>query len=263
MNSLTIRISHNRIIFTNYDRLQNLVPEYDVYNNNHDISLNANITQAIRQMGLQQGDYNFVDVYVDEPATLAPLNEFEEEYDDDIYFYNFPELASRHKVFYDTLPYLNALLLFSADKDVVRTLRDYFPGVKFHHTLTALVIQYASRYPYTATTPRIYCYVCEEKLSTIVISGGKLQFMNTYRIHNPNEALYYLNSVAERVNYADNKERIYIGGDPKPAKEMMGNLSKINMQGFLMDDQQELSNHPVSKINDFPYDFKVVLLKAY
>lgn len=260
MNSLTIRISHDHIIFTNYDRLQNLVPEYDVYNNNHDISLNANIALAIRTMGLQQGDYNFVDAYVDEPSTLVPLSEFEEEYVDDIFFYNFPALASRHKVFYDTLPYLNALLLFSADKDVVHTLREYFPGVKIHHTLTSLIIHYASRYPYTSTSPRIYCYLCENKLSVVVINGGKLQFTNTYPLHNPNEALYYLNNIAQRIDYAPDKEPIYISGNPKQTKEMADNLHRINMQGFIMDDRQEFSNHPISKISDFPYDLKVALL---
>lgn len=263
MNSLTIRISHDRIIFANYDRLQNLVPEYEVYTNNPDISLNANVCQAIKMIGLGQGDYNFVDVYIDSQTTLVPLNEFEEEYIDDIFFYNFPSLRQRNKVFYDTLPYLNALLLFTADKDVVRTLRDYFPGVKFHSTLTALVIQYAARYPYTATTPRIYCYLCENQLTTIVINSGKLAFMNTYKIHNPNDALYFLNSVAERVGYEHNQERIYIGGDQQASAKLIDNLPKINMQGRLMDDRQELSNHPISKIADFPYDFKVVLLKAY
>lgn len=263
MNSLTIRISHDHIVFCTYDRLSNLLPQYEVYDNNPDISLNANIHQAVKTVELAQGDYNFVDAYVCEATTLVPLKEFEEDDIEDIYYLNFPQMRQRCKVFYDTLPYLNALLLFAVDKDVCRTLRDYYPQVKFHNTLTSLVLQYASRYPFSATQPRLYCYVNEQNLTLIVVQGGQLQFMNSFKIHNPSDSLYYIACVANSFALTAAGEKIYVGGDQPAAQNLTLALDRIHLRGFYMDDKEELSQHPIASVAAFPYDLKVLLLKAF
>ena len=77
MDSLTIRVSRNRIIFATYDRLRNMLPDYSVCPNNPDISLNANVHQAIKSTEIAQHDYNFVDIFTDEPTLLVPLKEFD------------------------------------------------------------------------------------------------------------------------------------------------------------------------------------------
>ena len=94
------------------------MPSYEVYDNDPDISLNANIHKAIKSSVMASNTYSFVEVYCAEPATLVPLKEFEEEDANDIYFFNYPSLRQSNRVFYDTLPYLNAILVFSIDKGV-------------------------------------------------------------------------------------------------------------------------------------------------
>ena len=47
------------------------------------------------------------------------------------------------------------------------------------------------------------------------------------------------------------------------AASLAQNLDKINLNAFFMDDNEELSHHPIAKIEEFPYDLKVHLLKAY
>ena len=263
MNSLTIRISNDHIIFCTYDRLSNLLPEYEVYDNNPDISLNANIHQAVKTIALAKGNYNFVDAYVTEMTTLVPLKEFEEDDVEDIYYLNFPQMRKRSKVFYDTLPYLNALLLFGVDKDVCNTVRDYYPAVKFHSPLTSLVLQFASRYPFSSTEPRLYCYLNEQQLTLLVIKRGQLEFMNTYKIHNPSDSVYYIACIAERFGLSAEHEKVYVGGDQPDAQNLTLALERINLKGFHMDDKEELSHHPIANISVFPYDLKVMLLKAF
>ncbi len=263
MNTLTIRISRDHIIFCTYDRLQNTLPVYEVCDNDPDISLNANIHKAIKASTLAQSNYNFVDAYFTGTSTLVPLKEFEEEYINDIYFFNFPSLKETDKVFYDTLPYLNALLLFSIDKGVCHSLKEFYPQVKFHSTLTPLILQFVARYPFSATEPRLYCYFNEDKLTTIVISNGQLDFMNTYTHHRINDALYYIASVAQRTGLTSTAKNIYISGDHDTAQNITRSLDKIGFHGFHMADSEELSHHPVSEISEFPYDMKVMLLKAY
>ena len=263
MDSLTIRISRDRIIFATYDRLRNMLPDYVVCPNTPDISLNANVHQAIKSTEMAQQDYNFVDIFVDEPTLLVPLKEFEEEDGNDIYYFNFPSMKGRTKVYYDTLPYLNALLLFSADRDVANTLVDYFPAAKFHSHLTALMRLFVARYPFSSTQPRLYCYLCEGKLTLVVVEEGKLQFANTFNIHNPNDSLYYIAGMAQRFGLSSDGERVYVSGYGPEAAELAGAIGKINLNAFFMDDSEELSHHPIAKITEFPYDLKVHLLKAY
>ena len=263
MDSLTIRISRDRIIFASYDRLRNMLPDYVVCPNNPDISLNANVHQAIKGTEMAQQDYNFVDVFTDEPTLLVPLKEFEEDDINDIYFYNFPSLKERSRAYYDTLPYLNAVLLFSADRDMSNTLSDYFPVAKFPSCLTALMRQYVARYPFSATLPRLYCYLCERKLTLVVVQHGALQFANTFNIHNPKDSLYYIAGIAQRFGLSAAGEPVYVSGYGAEAADLADSLGKINLKAFFMDDNEELSHHPIAKIAEFPYDLKVHLLRAY
>ena len=263
MDSLTIRVSRNRIIFATYDRLRNMLPDYSVCPNNPDISLNANVHQAIKSTEIAQHDYNFVDIFTDEPTLLVPLKEFDEDDAADFYYYNYPSLKARSKVYYDTLPYLNALLLFSMDRDASNTFSDYFPSAKFHSNLTALMRQYVARYPFSSTLPRLYGYLCEGRLTLVVVEQGKLQFANTYDIHNPADSLYFIAGIAQRFNLNADGERVYVSGFGPEAASLAQNLNKINLNAFFMDDNEELSHHPIAKIEEFPYDLKVHLLKAY
>ena len=263
MDSLTIRVSRDRIIFVSYDRLCNMLPQYEVCPNNPDISLNANLHQAIKATELAQQAYEFVEVFVDEPTLLVPLKEFEEEDAAELYYFNYPSLKARARVYYDTLPYLNSLLLFSADRDAVNTLTDYFPVAKFHSHLTALMRQWVGRYPFSATAPRLYAYLCERRLTLMVVGEGKLCFANTYNIHNPADSLYYIALIAQRFGLEAEGERVYVSGFGPQARQLADSIGKINLNAFFMDDAEELSHHPVANIGDFPYDLKVQLLKAY
>ena len=263
MNTLTIRISQNKIIFCNYDRLQSLSPDYEIHDNDPDISLNANIHKAIKSLSLPQTNSSFIEACCVGHTTLVPLNEFEEEYVDDIYFFNYPTLKGNNKVFYDTLPYLNALLLFSIDKGVCHSLKETYPQIKFHSTLTPVIQQFASRYPFSTTKPRLYCYMDENKQTIIVIKEGKPAFVNTYSIHNPDDALYYIAAVSQSIELALKDDKIYLCGDTGLSQHINTQLSKIGAQGFVMDDREELSRHPVALVDQFPYDLKVQLLKAF
>ncbi len=263
MNTLTIRLSRQRIIFCTYNRLVDRMPDYEVYGNDPGISLNANIHKAIRTSTLAQEAYDTVEVYCTEPTTLVPLREFEEEYAADIFFFNYPSLKQSNKVFYDALPYLNAILVFSLDKGVCHSLREAYPQARFHSTLTSLVLQHASRYPFQATGPRLYCYANEDKLTLTVIKDGQINFMNTYTLHHSADALYYIASVAKMHGVATSGENLLVCGDKDLAADIAGNLGKIGRNGFLMKDAEELSHHPLSEIEQFPYDFKVLLLKAF
>ncbi len=263
MNSLTIRISTERIIFCVYDRLANMVPEYEVYENDASVSLNANLHKAIRKCRLARDMYDLVDTYFVEPMTLIPLREFEEEDIDEVYFYNSPNLKESCKVFYDSLPYLNAILLFSVDKGVCHSLQEFYPNVKFHCALTSLVLQYGGRYPFSAVHPRLYCYLDEGMLTLVAFKRGELAFLNAYRLHNDGDALYYIACVAERLGMKPEDEMIYVGGSTLEAKNVVLSMDRIGYRGFLMEDTEELSHHPIGRIGAFPYDLKVILLKAY
>lgn len=263
MNTLTIRLSSRHIIFCTYNRLVNQMPSYEVYDNDPDISLNANIHKAIKSSVMARNTYSFVEVYCAEPATLVPLKEFEEEDANDIYFFNYPSLRQSNRVFYDTLPYLNAILVFSIDKGVCHSLKEFYPQVKFHCTLTSLVLQHASRYPFQISSPRLYCYVNEGRLTTTVIKDGQLRFMNSYTLHHTTDALYYIACVARQESILPNGEDLLICGDKDMTTGIAANLDKIGQRGFLMKDSEELSHHPLSEIEQFPYDLKVQLLKAF
>ena len=262
-DTLYIRISGSEMIFARYDHLRRQTVNYVVYQVKPDISLNANVHAAIAQVALTRGDFNYVRVLMEGPATLVPLSEFEEDLTEDLYFFNFSGNRRRLRVFYDTLPHLNAVLLFAADKDVCHTLEETFPNILFQSAETPLLLHFASCSRTAASCGRFLVSLSHGRMSFSAFHNGKIELYNSYALHHLRDASYYILQAMHLWGFRQETDELYLGGDRVMAEQLSADLQAYVNHLSLLKAEEEFNTNVAALQKALPYDLVTLLLRAY
>ena len=124
---LVIRISKGRLSFATADGSDVLYEDYAL---NSSISMAANLREALRTLPLLEDDFERVLVMVDTPTLMVPTNLFVEEESEVIYHHAFTDMEQQ-LVMHTVLPDLNAVVLFSIQKDLRNVIADNFSDVRY------------------------------------------------------------------------------------------------------------------------------------
>lgn len=262
-DTLYIRISDSEVIFARYDHLRRQTVNYVVYKVKPDISLNANIHEAVGRVALTRGDFNYVRVLMEGPATLVPLSEFEEDLTEDLYFFNFSGNRRRLRVFYDTLPHLNAVLLFAADKDVCHTLEETFPNILFQSAETPQLLHFASCSRTALSCGRFFVSLSPRRMSFSAFRNGKIELYNSYALHHLRDAAYYVLQAMQLWHFRQETDELYLGGDRDMAEQLQPELQPYVHHLSLLKAEEEFNSNVAALQKDLPYDLVTLLLRAY
>lgn len=134
---LTIRIGKNTLSFTLLDMTSQEQPViYEPYIVKGGISMAANLREALKTVNLSAADMHRVQVLLDTPSTLVPIDEFEEEEIEDLLNHVFPATQEPRTALFNVLPDLKAVCLFAVNKDLRGVICDQFADVQFIHAMT-------------------------------------------------------------------------------------------------------------------------------
>ena len=262
-DTLYIRISSSEMFFARYDHLRRQTVNFVSYKVKPDISLNANMHAAISQVALVRGDFNYVRVLMEGPATLVPLSEFDEDLTEDIYFFNFTGNRRRLRVFYDTLPHLNAVLLFAADRDVCHTLEETFPNILFQSAETPQLLHFASCSRTAAACGRLFVSLAPNRMSFSAFRNGKIELYNSYKLHHLHDAAYYILQALLLWNFRQETDEVYLGGKRDLAEQLYADMQPYVNKLFLLKAEEEFNSNVAALQNALPYDMITLLLRAY
>lgn len=262
-DTLYIRIDKKKIIFARYDRVKDSTLNYSVFHANANISLNANMHEAIVKVPLAKGDFNMVNISVTGEVTLVPLNEFDEDDIEDLYFFNIPVDKKRRHVYFDTLPRLNSVMLFSIEKDLAHTIMEEYPNASFHSTQMPLVLHYVSCCQTVNTPGKLFVYVEDDTLILAAFRNGKICLLNSYMMSCLEDALFYLLSVARQWNIQAETDEVYFSGERKICEEILTKTRTYLPNAFLLKPEEEFNRHVLVLTKDLPYDMIALLFRAY
>lgn len=262
-DTLYIRLSGKRFIFARYDRLHSATLNFVSYDVKPDVSLNANLHEALKRVPLVESEYRSVRVLVDSDVTLVPLSEFDEESCEEIYFFNLPDKHRHRRVFYDTLPHQSAVLLFSIDKDVAHTLEETFPNVLFQSIETPLLLHFASCSPQALQRRRLFACLHDESLTLCAFRSGHIEQSGLYRLHHAADALYYLLYFAKLLKMNPESDEIYVSAPAKEAENMVAVVKTYYPNSFVLNPAEEFGHNAVALAEALPYDFIIMLLRAF
>lgn len=230
---LYIRIGEKQFLFACYDSAHPKTLQYASFPINPDISVNANMHRALNLVPLCKTVVGEVYVSVEGDFTPQPLEEFEEEDMDTIYFFNNPDQQERKRVHYEVLPHSNIVLLYTVDKDLEHTLRESFAKISFHCAeLSPLLfsMRIGGATPFASPTNEestnyIVAYATTTRLTVACFRQSALSLLNTFKVSQPADAAYCLVAMAKEWPMNPQCDDLNLVGDEQICLDIQKQLS--------------------------------------
>lgn len=251
---LIIRISRDGISLSATDEEK---VRYERYPMNSGISLAANMREAFRTHLMLQDDYERVVVLVDSPVLTVPVNQFREEECDQLYHYTFTR-QEQQMVMHAILPDLNAVALFSVQKDLRQVLADRFGRVSYQPLMSA-VWRHMYQKSFTGQHAKLYCYFHDRKMEVFSFEHNRFKFQNAYVVTLVDDALFYILSVWKQLGMDPQSDELHLAGQMPELKDRALEFVK---RVFVSNPTGEFNRAPVTQIDGMPYDTMLVYLRS-
>jgi hypothetical protein len=262
-DTLYIRLGRDAFIFATYDRMKQHTLNYVTFKVKPDVSVNANMHEALACVPLAAMNYRQIRVLVEGPATLVPLSEFDEDSLDDFYFFNMPSGRRHRRVFYDTLPHQNAVLVFGIDRDVCHTLEEAFPNVVFQSAETPQLLHFASCSSPALEQGRLYVSISDHRMTVCAFRHGRIELFNTFPLHNEQDALYFSLYTARLWHADPTVDETFVVGRREKARRLSDAIKTYLPNSFVLKAEEEFQGGVPAMQEALPYDFITLLLRAY
>ena len=254
---LVIRISRGRLLFSSPDRSEVFFEDYAL---NSSISMAANLREALRTVPLLDDNFERVLVMVDTPTLMVPANLFVEEESEVLYRHAFTDV-DQQLVMHTVLPDLNAVVLFSIQKDLRNVIADNFSDVRYTAAV-APVWRHLHQRSYTGQHQKLYGYFHDRRMEVFSYAQNRFKFCNAYAVNNPNDALYYLLAVWKQLTMDAEHDELHLVGDINERDQLLEEAQKFVKRVFYINPSGEFNRAPVTQIKGMPYDMMVLFVKG-
>lgn len=257
--TLYIRISDTDLCFARYEAGREPVFDFSRYRARHHASLTMNLREAKNQESILQAPIERVEALVVDAVTVVPLADFQEEDAERFYRHCFAE-KQHHRVFYDTVPSANAVVIFSVEESVCHTLEDQFGKVRYTSSLTPVVEHFASLPQCGAPAKRIYIYCHDQAVDVIAFDESRLCFLNTFKVLGEKDVAYYVLNAASSLVTEEKEAAFYVAGEATEAEAAIKELSRYVANVYAVHPEAEFNRNIVATTPDVPYDLITLLL---
>lgn len=254
--SLHIRISDTDFCFAHYDNRPGGTFTFVPYHVRPQVSLAMNLREAIEQVPLLQNLPSRIEICVNGRVTPVPLAEFQEEDAEAAYRYCFHSEADT-RVFYDTVPASNIVLLFALEETTCRIIEDTF-GADVHYTaaLTHVVQHFATKALGMGKQSgrRIFVYTHDGVIDIAVMEDARLLMLNTYNVRTLTDVDYYTFNLAHHLGINVSETPIFVAGIPVLRDPVVDELQKFAPSVYAVNPAAEYNRTAASTHSDVPYD---------
>lgn len=256
--SLYLRLGDTTFFVARYEMRDEPVFACANYRLNPQLPIAANLNEAVQREPLLSSPAIATHVVVGGEITLVPLADFQEEECEAIYDSIFPSKV-RRRVFYDTIPQVNAVMLFSLDEALCASIESLFDRVIYQSCFTAVLRRFAKKTVGQMGVNRIYVYGYERGILVSAFVDGRLMTMNAYPATAPSDVAYYTLSVAHHLGISVEAVDIFVAGSEEQRKVITTELQKFAPSVVSVNPSAEYNRHIVTKHDDVPYDMIALL----
>ena len=263
---LTIRIGRGTLSFS-VQKGEDVA--YEPYVVKSGVSMAANLREAFKTSDLLQ--LTLADngqsvplvrtrVALDTDVMMVPIEQFDEAGMKDMYSYAFPS-CSQDAVVYDVLPDLNAVAVFSVNRDLRLVLSDHFPNVRLM-PIMGPVWRHLHQRSFTGRREKLYAYFHERRMEVFAFRHNRFKFCNSFEAVRSADALFFLLYVWKQLQLQPEYDELHIVGDIPDKESMLDELHRYLQNVYLMNPEADFNNHPVTAIKDMPYDLMTLYAKG-
>jgi len=230
-----IRIGRNTLSFTTLDASSTehkiLYRPYVVRGG---ISMSANLREAFKSGDYLDNEVTKVQILVEAPSLLVPIEQFDEAEKEALYSYSYPAGQEKRVIFHDVLPDLKAVCLYAINKNIDTVIHDRFEnGVSFAHAMTPVWRQMHQR-SYTGHRNKLYGYLHNKQLEIFSFQKNRFKFCNSFDAANAHDALYYLLYVWKQLRLEREHDELHILGDIPEEEWLLKELKRFLQNAYVI-----------------------------
>ena len=259
---LIMRIGKNTLSFTLPDPADKEQPlRHEPYVVKGGISMAANLREALKTATLPSGNVKRVQVVIDTPSMLVPIEQFEEENINDLYAYTFAPSQEPRKILFNVLPDLKAVCLFPINKDLYGVINDRYDDVQFIHAL-APVWRHMHQRSFTGHFNKLYASFLGRQLCLFAFQQNRFKFCNTFDASHAQDALYFIMYVWKQLRMDAFRDELHLSGEVPEEKQLMQELKQYLQKVYLSNPAAEFNQAPATKVKGMPYDLMTLIVKG-
>lgn len=248
---LTIRIGRGTLSFSMQSgESQDII--YEPYVVKSGVSMAANLREAFKKADLLLQPLPRVRVLIDSDVLMVPIEQFDEKTMEDMHNYAFPR-REQDAVCYNVLPDLNAVAVFSMNKDLRLVIDDHFRDVRLI-TAVSPVWRHLHQRSFTGSRHKLYGYFHEKRLEVFSFRQNRFKFCNSFEAARAHDSLYFLLYVWKQLQLQPEYDELHIVGDIPDQEWMLKELRKYLQKAYIVNISADFNQHPATEVKGMPYD---------
>ena len=172
---LTIRFGRSTMAFAVGDPQENGMLVYEPYEVNAGISMAANLREAFTVSELLQSGYKRVLAELDAPVMLMPADEFKTQDAEALYHHTYHRQGNE-EILSSVLSDLNAVAVFSVNKDLRLVIDDHFQDIRFQPLMQS-VWTHLYRRSFAGPRRKLYAYFHEKQMEVFSFQQNRFRFV--------------------------------------------------------------------------------------
>ncbi len=257
---LTLRIGRNTLNILAYDEDSgNYTYEPVVVKSG--VSMAANLRETFKNSDLlRKGTNGRLRVLIDSNVLMVPVELFAEHTMEEMHHHAFPR-QEQDTTLYNVLPDLNAVAVFSMNKDLKLVLDDRYDNISIISAV-APVWRHLHQRSYTGSRLKLYVYFHEKRIDVFSFQQNRFKFCNSFDASRPADALYFMLYVWQQLQLRAKYDELCLVGDIIDQTWIVQQLKKYVQNVIVLQAQTDFSMHPVTAIKGVPYDLQTFVVKG-
>ena len=224
------------------------------------ISMAANLREALKSSDLLSQPCNRLRVLIDSDVLMVPVELFSEQTMEEMYNHAFTR-QDQNTVLYNVLPDLNAVAVFSMNKDLRLVLNDHYNDIRLISAISP-VWRYLHQRSFTGSRQKLYAYFHEKRLELFAFQQNRFVFCNTFKASRVPDALYFMLYVWKQLQLRPKYDDLCLVGDIPMENSLVAQLKKFVQNPVVISPQVDFNMHPVTTINGVPFDLQTLVVKG-
>lgn len=250
---LVVRVANRSLSFLK--PVKGGVPEYIPYVVKSGVSVAANLRTAFKEDdSLTDGDGRVL-LSVCSPVSLVPLDDFmEDTFDADVaYNYVFPGYQHDEKIC-NVLPELNAVAIFSVNKDLKLVVDDRFRNVRIQNVMQPVWSHLFQRSQLVMQRRKLYAYFHDGLMDVFSFHHRRFRYSNAFLVTDVDDVVYYLLVAWKQIGMDNLDDELHIVGNYSEPDNLIEKLRKFLRKVYLVNPSASLNRAPVASIANINFD---------
>lgn len=234
--------------------------EYEPYVVKSGVSMAANLREAFKSSDLLLQAPPRVRVSLDSDVLMVPVEMFDEATMEQMHNHAFPR-NEQDAIYYNVLPDLNAVAVFSMNKDLRLVLDDHFKDVRLVSAIQP-VWRHLHQRSFTGMRPKLYAYFHEMRLELFSFQQNRFKFCNSFDASHSKDALFFIFYVWKQLQLNPEFDELHLVGDIPDEEQVLEELRQFLQKVYVINPSVEFNQHPVTAISGVPFDLQTLIAKG-